>query len=101
MLRVSNVKVCFCNAKEAVVYEFNLRRLQWRQSVEKDGMKVGIISGIISSVIVAIFIQPILSFIWDAVIGIAGAVQQGYVDRIYRNAALGDRDLLTSQPNMS
>jgi hypothetical protein len=56
--------------------------------------KLAIISGIISSVIVTIFIHPILSLLWNAFIAVAGSIHQGYVDRIYRNAALSDRNLI-------
>ncbi len=62
--------------------------------MDNRALKIGIISGIVSSLIVIIFIHPILSFIWNAVVTIGGSVQQGYVDRIYRNAAIGDRNLV-------
>ncbi len=52
------------------------------------GLKVGIISGVISSLLVLIFIQPILSIMWKAIVAVGGFVHQGYVDRIYRNAAV-------------
>ena len=57
-------------------------------------MKIGIISGVISSVIVVIFIQPILSVTWGAITVVGSHVHQGYVDRIYKNAAVADRNLL-------
>jgi hypothetical protein len=62
--------------------------------MDNRAMKIGIISGIVSSLIMIIFIQPILSFIWNAIVGVGGTIQQGYVDRIYRNAALADRNLI-------
>jgi hypothetical protein len=62
--------------------------------MNSQGIKTGIISGVIGSLIVIIFIQPILSFTWNAVIGISSQVHHGYVDHIYRNAALGDRNLI-------
>jgi len=62
--------------------------------MNSQGIKIGIISGVISSLIVIIFIQPIMSFTWHAVIGISSQVHHGYVDGIYRNAALGDRNLI-------
>jgi hypothetical protein len=62
--------------------------------MDNNAMKIGIVSGIISSLIVILFIQPIMSFTWDTVVGMSGAIQQEYVDRIYRNAALADRNLI-------
>lgn len=56
-------------------------------------LKIGIAGGVISSVIVLIFIQPTLSFLWSAIISFGETVQAGYVDKIYRAAALGDRNL--------
>lgn len=57
-------------------------------------LKIGIIGGVGSSILVIIFIQPILSLVWSAVLSVGEAVQAGYVDRIYRNAALGERNLV-------
>src|SRR5437773_1315844 len=62
--------------------------------MDNKALKIGIISGIISSLIVTIFIHPILSFVWNAFIAVAGTIHQGYVDKIYRNAALSDRNLI-------
>ena len=62
--------------------------------MDSKGLKVGIISGLISSLVVLIFIQPILSFVWNAFMAIVGSVHHGYVDAIYRNAAVGDRNLV-------
>ena len=57
-------------------------------------LKIGIIGGVVSSILVIIFIQPILSLVWSAVLSFGEAVQAGYVDRIYRNAALVERNLV-------
>jgi hypothetical protein len=62
--------------------------------MNSQGIKIGIISGIVSSLIVIIFIQPILGFTWNVIIGISSQVHHGYVDRIYRNAAVGDRNVI-------
>ncbi|WP_290435716.1 hypothetical protein, partial [Aeromonas caviae] len=56
-------------------------------------LKLGIIGGVISSILVIVFIQPILSFVWEAIISFGESVQAGYVDRIYKNAAIGERNL--------
>lgn len=56
--------------------------------MDRKGLNIGIISGVISSLIVLIFIQPILSLVWKAIMAIGGSVHHGYVDRIYRNAAV-------------
>lgn len=50
-------------------------------------LKVGIVAGLISSLVVVIFIQPILNFLWRLILNVGGTLHQGYVDRIYRNAA--------------
>ena len=57
-------------------------------------LKVGMVGGLISSVLVLIFIQPIKYFVWTAVLYFGEYVQAGYVDRIYRGAALGDRNIV-------
>ncbi len=62
--------------------------------MDNKALKIGIISGIISSLIVIIFINPILSFVWNVFIAFAGRIHQGYVDKIYRNAALSDRNII-------
>lgn len=56
-------------------------------------LKIGIIGGVVSSILVIIFIQPILSFVWSAVLSFGESIQAGYVDRIYKNAAIGERNL--------
>jgi hypothetical protein len=60
--------------------------------MDSKGLRERITSGLIVWVLVTIFIQPILSFTWKAIVVVGGFVHQGYVDRIYRSAALGDRD---------
>jgi hypothetical protein len=57
-------------------------------------LKINVIASIISSLVILIFIQPILSFVWKAVVAVAGFLHQGYVDRIYLDAALPDRNLI-------
>ena len=52
------------------------------------GLKERITSGLIVWVLVTIFIQPILSITWRTVVAVGGFVHQGYVDRIYRDAAV-------------
>jgi len=54
------------------------------------GLKERITSGLLVWLLVTIFIQPILSFAWKAILVVGGFVHQGYVDRIYRNAAIID-----------
>jgi hypothetical protein len=60
--------------------------------MDNKSLKTAIISGVIATLIVTIFIQPILGFVWNAFMAIVGTIHQGYVDRIYRNAALGERN---------
>jgi hypothetical protein len=56
--------------------------------MDTKSLRIGIVSSIIASVLTAIFISPILSFVWKLVVGIAGTVHQGYVDDIYSSAAM-------------
>ncbi len=58
---------------------------------DKD-IKKGIISGVIASIIFLIFIQPILTFIWNAIIKFSFSTYTGYIDIVYENAALGKRN---------
>jgi len=57
-------------------------------------LKLGIIGGLITWLITTIFLQPLLNLVWGVVVGIAGAVNQGYVDAIYSNAARSNRDFI-------
>ena len=54
----------------------------------KNEMKKGILGGIISSIIVMIFINPILGFAWKFL----NAWFSSYIDSLYLNAALGQRN---------
>jgi hypothetical protein len=58
--------------------------------MDSKALKIGVISGIISSLVVIIFINPILSFVWKVTVAVAGSFHQGYIDRIYKNAAITD-----------
>jgi hypothetical protein len=51
-------------------------------------LKLGIVGGLISSLLVLIFIQPILTFLWHVILNVGGTLHQGYVDTVYRNAAI-------------
>jgi nitrate reductase gamma subunit len=57
-------------------------------------LKIGIIGGLITWLITTVFLQPISNLVWKSVVGITRAINQGYVDAIYSNAALSDRDLI-------
>ncbi len=52
------------------------------------GLRERITSGLIVWLLVTICIQPILSFTWKAIVVVGGLVHQGYVDRIYKDAAI-------------
>ncbi len=58
--------------------------------MDSKGLKERITSGLIVWLLVTIFIQPILSFTWKAILVVGDFVHQGYVDRIYSNAAVVD-----------
>ncbi len=51
-----------------------------------------IIASIIASLIFVIFLNPILSLIWDAVLFFGTNLYNGLIDRTYSNAALGQRN---------
>lgn len=57
-------------------------------------LKIGIVAGLISWLITTVFLQPISNFVWKSVVGVTRAINQGYVDAIYSNAALSDPDLI-------
>ena len=56
--------------------------------MDSKGLKERITSGLIVWLLVTIFIQPILSITWKAIVWVGGFVHQGYVDRIYIRAAI-------------
>jgi hypothetical protein len=58
-----------------------------RIDMEK-GLRQSILGGLIASMLVILFIQPLLSFTWRMITLVGGLVHEGYVDRIYRNAAV-------------
>src|ERR1700680_656203 len=62
--------------------------------MDNKALKIGIISGIITSLVVIIFINPTLSLIWRVTVAVAGSIQQGYVDRIDKNAASSEMNLV-------
>jgi hypothetical protein len=67
-------------------------RISQMNDQDKKALKLGLLVNAIFSLLI-IFFQRIASFIWNAVIAVGGRVHQGYVDRIYRNAALSDRNM--------
>lgn len=56
-------------------------------------LKIGILGGIVSSVLVIIFIQPILNFIWESTLAFGEAIQAGYIEKIYINIGIPDKDI--------
>ncbi len=58
--------------------------------MDRKGLTERVTSGLIVWLLVTIFIQPILGFTWKAIVVVGGLVHQGYVDRIYRDAAFAD-----------
>lgn len=51
-------------------------------------LKIGIVAGVISSALMLIFIEPILGFVWHAIIAFGEAIHANYIDRIYLHAAI-------------
>jgi hypothetical protein len=54
------------------------------------GLKENIIGGIITSLVLILFIQP--AYAWRIIALVGGLVHQGYIDRVYSKAGLGDRE---------
>jgi hypothetical protein len=61
--------------------------------VDKKTIKLGLIVNAAFFVLV-LFAQRISSLVWNVLLTVGGYVHQGYVDRIYSNAAVGDRNLV-------
>ena len=57
--------------------------------MDKTQIRAAIIGGIISAIIVIIFINPLLNFLWDIVNWSGSYFYHGFIDRIYKSAALG------------
>ena len=67
--------------------------MEENNSIIKDPqIRRGVIASIIASLIVLIFVQPLLRIIWAALLKVGLEFVQAYVDSIYRNAALGQRN---------
>ena len=49
-------------------------------------LRTGIVGSVIGALIM-FFNGPILNFLWRLILSVGGALHQGYVDKIYRNAA--------------
>jgi hypothetical protein len=60
---------------------------------EKRVIKLGVLANAVFLVLL-FFIQRIAGLIWNLVLTVGGHLHQGYVDRIYRGAALGDRNMV-------
>ncbi len=81
-----------CQARQKVYHQTIGLFSAERTDMDSKGLKERITSGLIVWLLVTIFIQPILSFTWKAILVVGGFVHQGYVDRIYRGAALGEHN---------
>ena len=57
--------------------------------MDKLQIRAAIIGGIISAIIVIIFINPLLNFLWDIVNWSGSYFYYGFIDKIYKRAALG------------
>lgn len=55
-------------------------------------IRKGIISSIIASVIFLILFQPLIQLFWDVLTKVSKNTYSGYLDRVYKNAALGQRN---------
>ena len=56
------------------------------------GLRVTIVAGVITSVIVILFVEPLLKLAWAGILLLGPRFYQGYVDSIYKDAALGHRN---------
>lgn len=59
-----------------------------------ESIRKGIISSVIASLVVIIFIDPLLNFIWGGIANGGSQIQEYYVNLVYKNAALGNRNWL-------
>lgn len=66
-----------------------------RESITKDpNIRKGVIPSVIASLIVIFCIQPILRFVWSAMLTLGTSFLQRYIDSIYASAALGHRNYI-------
>lgn len=57
-------------------------------------IRKGVLASVIASVIVIIFINPLLDLIWKMISDGGNWIYKSYVDSIYQNASLGNRNWL-------
>jgi len=55
-------------------------------------IRKGIIASIVATLIVMVLIHPLLRLCWEGVLGFGTYCHRGFVDSIYRSAALGKRN---------
>lgn len=51
-----------------------------------------VVASVVASIVVIALIQPLLTLFWDFLSSTGNAVLNGFVDRLYENAALGNRN---------
>jgi hypothetical protein len=69
---------------------------QNEQVVSKNTFRASIIASIIASMFVIAFIQPIMAYIWELISSTGNDFLNLLVDRMYENAALGDKNWVVS-----
>lgn len=57
-------------------------------------IRAGIIASVIASLFVILFVKPILDGVWVIIVAISSQIYSGYVDDVYKSAALGPRNNL-------
>ncbi len=57
-------------------------------------LRKGIIASVVASILFVIFIQPILKFSWSVLSHLSEIFYSGYLNSVYTNAALGERNYL-------
>ncbi|WP_421190575.1 hypothetical protein [Aeromonas enteropelogenes] len=60
--------------------------------ISKSTFRTSIIASIVASVIFIALIQPIMTYIWEVISSTSNDYLNALVDKMYKNAALGERD---------
>lgn len=60
--------------------------------VTKSIFRISIIASIVASVIFIALVQPIMTYIWEIISSTGNDYLNAFVDNMYKNAALGERD---------
>lgn len=60
--------------------------------VSKSAFRMGILASIVASIIFISLIQPVMTYSWELISSTGNQYLNTFVDKLYKNAALGQRD---------